>query len=261
VSTPRRLLTIPISHYCEKARWALQRARLEYVEKRHIQGVHRVVVKRAGGRATVPVLLCDEGVITESEHIIRYADRQLEPDQRLFPEEPGLRDEVESLCRWLDRGLGQDGRRLMYAYMLPQRDLMLRFNNQGVPKWESLAMKRFYRRFSEWGNRELEIHSASVFEDEMAVRRSFDVIAERLADGRRYLCGDRFTAADLTFACLASSVILPPQYGVRLPQPEELPDNVARVVRAFREHPAGGHALWQFLFRRSAAAWETVPDE
>ncbi len=35
----RRLLTIPISHYCEKARWALDRAGLDYVEERHVQGV------------------------------------------------------------------------------------------------------------------------------------------------------------------------------------------------------------------------------
>jgi hypothetical protein len=26
--TPRRLLTIPVSHHCEKARWALERATL-----------------------------------------------------------------------------------------------------------------------------------------------------------------------------------------------------------------------------------------
>ena len=33
----RRLLTIPISHYCEKARWALERAGLAYREERHVR--------------------------------------------------------------------------------------------------------------------------------------------------------------------------------------------------------------------------------
>ena len=28
---PARLITIPISHFCEKARWALQRAGVAYV--------------------------------------------------------------------------------------------------------------------------------------------------------------------------------------------------------------------------------------
>ena len=29
-----RLVTIPISHFCEKARWALDRAGVDYVEQR-----------------------------------------------------------------------------------------------------------------------------------------------------------------------------------------------------------------------------------
>ena len=33
--TPLRLVTIPISHYCEKARWALERAGIAYREERH----------------------------------------------------------------------------------------------------------------------------------------------------------------------------------------------------------------------------------
>ena len=41
-STPARLITIPISHYCEKARWALDRAGIGYREERHVQIVHRV---------------------------------------------------------------------------------------------------------------------------------------------------------------------------------------------------------------------------
>ena len=81
----RRLLTIPISHYCEKARWALERAGLDYSEERHVQGVHIVVARRAGGRETVPVLIADEGVFNESEDIVRYADRHLPEERRLFP--------------------------------------------------------------------------------------------------------------------------------------------------------------------------------
>ena len=59
--TERRLLTIPISHFCEKARWALERAGLAYREERHVQGVNRIVSKRAGGHGTLPVLICEVG--------------------------------------------------------------------------------------------------------------------------------------------------------------------------------------------------------
>jgi glutathione S-transferase len=128
-----RLITIPISHFCEKARWALDRAGVEYAEERHVQGIHRFVARRAGGGTTVPVLVTGERVLSESEDILRYADERLEDDLRLFPAEPDLCDEVVGLCRELDAGLGPDGRRLMYALMLEQKGPMLRVNNQGVP--------------------------------------------------------------------------------------------------------------------------------
>jgi glutathione S-transferase len=74
------------------------------------------------------------------------------------------------------------------------------------------------------------------------VRAEFDMVAELLSDGRPFLCGERFSAADLTFAALAAAVTAPPQYGVRLPQPDELPEPVAGELRAFRDHPAGRYA-------------------
>ena len=82
----RRLVTIPISHYCEKARWALERAGLDYAEERHVQGVHQFASRRAGGRGTLPVLVTEHGVFAESEWIVRYADLHLPPEQRLFTE-------------------------------------------------------------------------------------------------------------------------------------------------------------------------------
>jgi glutathione S-transferase len=244
----RRLLTIPISHFCEKARWALERAGLDYVEERHVQGVHRVVARRAGGGPTVPVLVADEGVFAESEAILRYADERVDGELRLFPPDPPLRDEVVALCRWLDEGLGPDGRRLMYAHMLGLKGPMLRVNNQGVPAWEAWAIGALWPLVTRWGRRELGIGPDTIRDEERRVRETFDAIAERLADGRPHLFGERFSAADLTFACLASAVLVPPEYGVRLPQPEELPDHIARDIRALREHPAGAYAME--LFRR-----------
>ena len=59
-----------------------------------------------------------------------------------------------------------------------------------------------------------------------------------------------FTAADLTFSALAASVLMPPQYGVPLPQPDELPERTAAVVRELRAHPAGAHAMAMFREQR-----------
>jgi glutathione S-transferase len=248
----RRLLTIPISHFCEKARWSLERAGLDYVEERHVQGIHQWKAKRAGGQKTVPVLLADEGVFNESEQVLLYADERLPEEQRLFPDDPDLRRDVTELCRWLDDGLGPDGRRLMYAHMLPEKQLMLPVNNQGVPGWEDRAMRMLWPVATRFASRELGITPTTIRDDEPRVRQAFDTIAERLADGRPYLCGERFTAADLTFACLAAAVVVPPQYGVDLPQPPALPDHIGGFINSFREHPAGAFALDLFRTRRFA---------
>ena len=88
--------------------------------------------------------------------------------------------------------------------------------------------------------------------DEAAVWREFDFVAELLSDGREHLCGDRFGAADLTFAALSASMIVPPVYGVPLPQPDILPPHIAALVKRAREHPAGRYAMALFEGRRSA---------
>ena len=249
--TERRLLTIPISHFCEKARWALERAGLAYREERHVQGVNRVVSKRAGGHGTLPVLVCEIGVLAQSEAILRYADQHLAEPQRLFPDGD---DEITALCRELDAGLGPDGRRLMYAHMLPRKDFMLEFNDVGVPRWEDVMMRRLWPVVARWGARELEVRDDTLEQDRPRVLSAFDAIAARLEDGRPYLFGERFTAADLTFAALAAAVLAPPEYGTPLPQRDVLPEPVARDVAAFRAHPAGAFALRMFREHRRAAA-------
>ena len=76
-------------------------------------------------------------------------------------------------------------------------------------------------------------------EDEDVVWRELDFVADLLADDRPYLCGERFGAADLTFAALAAAAIVPPVYGTPLPQPDELPPETAALVRAGARAPGG----------------------
>jgi glutathione S-transferase len=238
-----RLVTIPISHYCEKARWSLERAGLAYREERHVQGIHRVAARRAGGGATVPVLVTPEGAIGESGEILAWVDRRVDPELRLFPAGAQERREVERLCARFDERLGPSARRLMYVHMLARRKLLLRFNNQGVPRWEDLAMRAGWPLITRVIERVLDIRPGVELQDEAEVWRELDFVAELLADGRPYLCGERFGAADLTFASLSAAAVVPPIYGVPLPQPEVLPATTAALVRRAREHPAGRYAL------------------
>ena len=112
-----RLLTIPISHYCEKARWALDRAGIAYEEERHVQGVHQIVARRAGGGTTVPVLVTAEASSPSRRTSCASPTSGCRHERRLFPPDADERREVEALCRELDEGLGPDARRLIYVLM------------------------------------------------------------------------------------------------------------------------------------------------
>jgi len=245
-----RLITIPISHYCEKARWALERAGIDYREERHVQGIHRLAARRAGGGTTVPVLVTPDGAIGESQEILAWVDGHTPSEHRLFPVEPDARRDVERLCRRFDDELGPRGRRLMYIHMLAQRKLVLQFNDEGVPAWEDRAIRYGWPLVVRFLGRALDIRPGIESEDEAAVWRELDYVAGLLADGRSYLCGERFGAADLTFAALSASVVMPPEYGVPLPQPAVLSPRTAALVERARAHPAGRYALALFAQHR-----------
>ena len=248
-----RLVTIPISHYCEKARWALQRAGLDYREEPHVQGLHRLYARRAGGGLTVPVLVTPEGAIGESEQILEWVDARTEPGRRLFGE-GAEREEELAVSRRLDERLGPHGRRLIYVRMFEQPQLMLRFNDQGVPRWEDRALRVGLPVARHFIARVLDIRPGVEREDEEIVFAELDWVAAQLADGRPYLLGERFSSADLTFAALAAPIVLPPVYGVPLPPIELLDATSADLVERGRAHPAGAFALRLYGERAQDAA-------
>jgi len=246
-----RLITIPISHYCEKARWALDRTGMPYREERHVQLLHRIYVRRAGGATTAPVLVTpDGGVLSESRDIVAWADRRLDPADRLIPEDPATAAEVEALVSDFDGRLGPHARRWIYFQILPHRRLGRDYNCAGVPEWERRAFPVLFPLAALGIRRVLDITPESVRRSEQIVWGSFDEVAERIEDGRSFLVGERFSAADLTFAALAAAVVLPEQYGVALPQPDVLGEPLASEIRRFRSHPAGAFALELFRTQR-----------
>jgi glutathione S-transferase len=244
------LITIPISHYCEKARWALDRAGVRYRERAHLQGIHSVAARRAGGGSTVPVLVCGDEVLAESAEILAFADARGRPERPLYPDDPGQAAQARALERDFDARLGPHGRRWMYHQMRRERELVLAYGCTGVPAWQRRLLPIAHPAAVRLIDRHLDITPATAAESLREVRTTFDEVAARLADGRGFLVGDRFTTADLTFAALAAAVLVPPEYGVPLPQPDALPAGMAAVVRELRAHPAGAHALAMYRTER-----------
>ena len=244
------LITIPISHYCEKARWALDRAGVKYQERAHLQVLHWIPVARAGGKKTAPVLAWGDRVFADSADIVEEASAKSPPGFSLFPDDAAAAAEVRALQSDFDSDLGPEGRRWMYNALRGRRDIAVAYGCTGVPAWQRRALPFAYPVAARIINRYLDVTPATAARSEAAVRATFDAVAERLSDGRPYLCGERFSAADLTFASLAAPMLMPPEYGVPLPQPDELPAAMAGMVRELREHPAGAHALRMFREER-----------
>jgi hypothetical protein len=86
----------------------------------------------------------------------------------------------------------------MYIHMLAYRKLMLSFNNEGVPPWEDRAMRLGWPLALRFARRALGIRAGIEADDEAAVWRELDFVAELLADGRPHLCGERRGASDVS---------------------------------------------------------------
>lgn len=241
------LVTIPISHYCEKARWALDRAGVEYEERRHLPGLHRAAVRHAGGGLTAPVLVLDDGaVIPESSEIVAWAAAR--------GADVGFCAESAALAADYDERLGPATRLWVYYKMFDHPELTEVPMTDGVPSWQRVGFHHANRALAFAIARILTINDETAVEAEATFRAVYADVDELLSDGRPYLAGGRFSIADLTFASLSAPLIAPPEYGVRLPSISSLPPGMVPVVEEHRASRAGQHALKMFATERFAVS-------
>ncbi len=243
MSAPYRLITIPPSHYCEKARWALELAGIDYCEERHPPILHYRPAKRAGGRSSTPVLVTGHGVYPDSTDILQFIQDREGSRWRPYLDDPSQRRECEGLEETFDTRLGPHTRRLAYYYLLQHRELFLESVLASVGGREAFSFRLLTPVAKFLMRRGMNITAASAERSLGFVRSIFGEVSERLADGRTYLVGDRFTAADLTFAALGAPVILPAAYGSLLPAPDALPADLLGLVEEFRSTAAGAFVL------------------
>jgi glutathione S-transferase len=247
---PLRFITIRFSHFCEKARWALDRAGLSYKEESHVPILSWRAALPAGGRRTVPCLVTPEGVLTDSTDILRWVDRQGGPPP-LFPEGPDA-PRVAELEEDFDRHLGPASRRLVYSELGQHPDILRALVISAGTGWEARLGRALFPVLRTMIVRGLGINAAGVERSRKVMEQTLAAVETRLADGRPFLCGDRLTAADLTFAALLYPLILPEEIAGALP-PKTPPDKLAAITAPYRARPAGQFALRLYQQHRGPA--------
>ncbi len=248
----RVLITFPSSHFCEKARWALDHAGLSYRELGFAPGVHKAAVRTQGSR-TVPILVGKQ-TLRSSSDIVRFASSAAPPGRRLYPAEADARREIEDVVARLDETLGPQARLWFYCWAVADPRRLDDWASRGLGRQQRLLMRVLSRRLAILIADILSITERTVDEARELIDAELDRVSATLADGRRYIGGDGFSAADLTFAALAGPLLYPPGYGgARLSLPP-MPDELAPQINAWRTTPAGQLALRVYRDHRVTAA-------
>jgi len=241
-----RLISIPMSHYCEKARWGLERLGIDYYEERHLQVFHYPRTYWFSGGPNVPVLIDKGKVVQDSTAILKYLDGYADDKQRLYPQDNELRTRVNELEDLFDDVLGVESRRWVYSHFRNRPIQALRTAGQGTPLSERLLMPVIFPLFSLLINKLINPSEYAVEEGLNKVRDIVKTTDSLLAEGHTYLLGNQFTAADLSLACMLAPLVLPKNYGIRLPEPNELPVAARPVVDEFRATTTGTYVLRLF---------------
>ena len=237
------LVTITLSHYCEKARWGLDRAAIAYEERRHAPAFHVLPVRRLSGKTGTPILVTSTGVIVESTNILLWADEQATPGRKLYPTDAASREEVLALREEFDQNLGPHVRRVAYFHLLPETRLMRSLWTYAAPRHQQLLMPLLFRPLRRLARSAMRIDAAGAERSLVKLRAVIESVNDRLRDGRRHLVGECLTAADITFASLAAPILWPEGYSVPLPPLESIPGELAQRVQELRETPAGAFGL------------------
>jgi glutathione S-transferase len=228
---------IPVSHYNEKVRWALDLKGVEHERRAPPPPAHMAVARwLTRGRAnTFPVLVLDGRAIADSTAIIGALERRY-PDPPLYPEDPLQRERALALEDFFDEGLGPAARLLAFHEMRKDPEAISAFAATLLPR--ALAGNARVRRLAGSGASAFSNARYRVEADQAAANARTKVVAalDRLEaeldrGGGEYLVGDAFTVADLTAASLLVPVVQPRE-GPELP---ELPEPYHAFVEPLRE--------------------------
>ena len=241
------LITIPFSHFCEKARWGADYAGFAYRERGYAPGLHVRPMRRARGR-TVPVLVTSEATFKDSTDILKHLDSSLDGGRKLYPTGAVELREVDALVARFDHELGPAARLLAYHHLLPVPGKLASIVAAKRSSGERFQLRVIISLVRPLIRKRMGIHDESAARATATIERVFADMSARLeqreggkgsAAARTFLAGDRFGAADLTFAALAAPVILPPGHPQYTSDAALLPETLRECCERLRATRAG----------------------
>ena len=241
---------IPISHYNEKARWALDYKRIAH--HRQVLGPDYLIrAWRATGRGTLPILFLHKRAIGDSTHIIAALEERY-PEAPLYPVDVAKRQRALALEDYFDEQLGPAIRAAIVTPLFRlDPDIALRVLTTGMPDKAYEMLRPLMRIFPAYYRFRHKIRDAKLEADRATVNGALDRIEQEL-QGRAYLSGDAFTVADLTAAALLSPLLQPPE--IQYPLNVELPRYLQDYRVALLKHPAAQWAMGIYRLHRCSSA-------
>lgn len=227
----RILYQFPISHYCEKIRWAMDHKGLDYKLKNLLPGLHLRTTKKMGSKSYVPILIDNNDAgkseqIQNSHVILNYLDEHY-PDNSLTPNDPELFQQALGWEKYCDVEIGVHVRRYCYHILLEEPKIVIPFFTKGGPWWGPLFFKLSFSKLVPVMRKVMAIDEAGAQKSEVHIQQAIDKLHEEYQQ-REFLVGDTFTRADLTAASLLAPLIMPEGYG--LDWPESVPDALQAFV-------------------------------
>jgi glutathione S-transferase len=256
--TSPTLVTMGVSPFCERARWALDWHGLGYNEIGWPPGLHQILAQNRGLKtSTVPILMDGATIIQGSATIIDWAEKNaIDPNRSLTPQAD--RKEAEYIEQRTDAVIGVHVRRLTFAETLPSYPHLLRLALfQRASAWHRLFGNMMWPVSRRLMLRKFDIRAGAAAESRAILELELDWLDTKLSDGRPYLAGGRFSRADLTVASLLAFFAKPKEmlrYHAMIAR-EALTEDVRRwserpvmrwVLRQYRAHraPPQGSAGW-----------------